>query len=130
MHKYEAYDLPSNRTIIKMHCGSCGYWASIKDGNVNDFTSSNRFTLEFSLVSGDSGKFSGTKEEIQKAIDKYKWRGIDRNTYSEEQRHRQIANCIEILKYGYQFEFKENAYKPYEITVDNGIWMKIRYGVW
>lgn len=130
MHQYEAHDLITNETVRKIQCTSCGYFASVKGENSDGFTTSNMFTLEFSLVSGESGKFRGTKEEIQKEIDKYKWRSINTNTYTEEQRHRQIADYIEILKYGYQFEFKECAYEPYEITVDNGLWMKIRYGIW
>lgn len=130
MYKYEAYDLTTNDTIRKVQCTSCGYWLIVKGGSMDEFTSSNMFTLEFSLVSGESGKFCGTKEKTQKEIDKYKWRSINSNTYTEEQRHRQIADYIEILKYGYQFEFKDRAYEPYEITVDNGLWMKIRYGIW
>lgn len=127
MHDYKAYNLETNKLIIKIQCSSCGYWVTVEDSS--EFASSNKFTLEFSTVSGNKGKFYGTKEEIQRAIDKFEWSGFNNNTYTEEHRLRQIANCIEILKYGYEFEFKENDYIPYEITVDNGLWMKIRYGI-
>ena len=129
MKRFEGHNISTNKTIIKIQCFSCGYWATVEEGE-HDFSSSNIFTLEFSTVLGEKGKFCGNKTDIQKEIDKYEWLTFSSNTYTEEEKHRQISNCIEILKYGYQFEFKENDYKPYEITVDNGLWMKIQYGIW
>lgn len=130
MYQFEACHAATNKRIAKIQCLSCGYWAITGTEDGTCFTSSNRFTLEFSTISGEKEKFCGTKQDIQRAIDRYDWESFNSNTYTKEQKYREIANCIEILKYGYQFEFKENDYSPYEITVDNGLWMKIQYGIW
>lgn len=119
---YTSHDVLNNREDIMYKCEWCGFWVKPADG-----LTSNNFTLSMSTVSGDVFKFNGTKEEIHRKIDEYQWRGLKKQERST--RLRQIANCIEILKYGNADEFKTNDYKPYEITVDNGLWMKIEYGI-
>ena len=93
----------------------------------NHIEKSNCYTLVFSTVSGDSGEFSGTKEEIHKQIDSYEWTGFE--SYRKEDKLRMIAACISFLKYGYLDEFKNSDYENYEITIDNGLWIKISYGI-
>lgn len=93
----------------------------------NDIEKSNYYKLEFSTVSGDSGKFTGTKEEIYKQINSYEWTGF--KNIKKEDKLRMIAVCISFLKYGYMDEFKNSDYENYEITIDNGLWMKISYGI-
>ena len=92
-----------------------------------EFEKSNYYTLEFSTTSGDKEKFTGTKEEIYKQIDEYEWVGF--SGLKKENELRMMAACIDILKYGCMYEFKDNEYYNYEITVDNGLWLRIRYGI-
>ena len=40
-----------------------------------------------------------------------------------------IATNIDILKNGYMNEFKDKEYSKYEFTIDNGFWIRIRYGI-
>lgn len=108
-------------------CEWCGYWIEGKSNDRN-IIKSNCYTLEFSTVSSDSGKFTGTKEEIHKQIDSYEWTGF--KNIKKEDKLRIIATCISFLKYGYMDEFKNSDYKNYEITIDNGLWMKINYGIY
>lgn len=119
---YAAQDILNNREDILCKCEWCGFW--IKYG---EKLTSNNFTISMSTVFGDNCKFTGTKEEIHKKIDEYQWKAFSQQEKSI--RLRQTANCIEILKYGSSNEFMFSDYSPYEITVDNGLWMKIEYGI-
>ena len=124
---FTSTDMTSLRETKMLKCMACGYWATT-DGKNYEFQKSNFYTLEFTTVSGDKGKFVGTKDKIHKKIEKYDWIGFD--DLLKENKLRMIASCIEILKYGYLEEFKINDYSKYEITVDNGLWMRIRVGIW
>ena len=124
---YSDSDILNNVTYYKTMCNWCGYWELISSKNKNHIEKSNCYTLEFSTVSGDSGEFAGTKEEIHKQIDSYEWTGFE--SYRKEDRLRMIAACISFLKYGYMDEFKDSEYESYEITIDNGLWIKISYGI-
>lgn len=125
---YNDKDIINDVVYEKTMCSWCGYWAVRNSNNPNMFSKSNCYTLEFSTVSGDSGKFTGTKEEIHNKIDTYEWTGFD--NLKKEEKLRMIAECITFLKYGYMDEFKNSDYETYEITIDNGLWMKISYGIW
>lgn len=125
---YNDKDIINDVVYEKTMCNWCGYWAVRNSNNPNIFSKSNYYTLEFSTVSGDSGKFTGTKEEIHNKIDSYEWTGFEK--LKKEDELRMIAACITFLKYGYMDEFKNSDYETYEITIDNGLWMKISYGIW
>ncbi len=125
---YDGLDIINNIAHQKIICDYCGFWATKDSNNPKEFNNSNFFTLEFSTTAGDKGKFIGTKEEIHKQIDKYKWIGYE--NYAKEDKLRMIAMSIDILKNGYMNEFKNNEYKKYEITIDNSFWIKISYGIW
>lgn len=112
----------------KSICDWCGYWELRSSKYKNYIEKSNCYTLEFSTVSGDSGKFIGTKEEIHNQIDSYEWTSFE--DLKKEDKLRMIAACISFLKYGYMDEFKNADYENYEITIDNGLWMKISYGIY
>lgn len=128
MTVYQALDIVNDIVHEKLQCHRCGYWAIHNSKNhKEEFEKSNYYTLEFSTVSGDKEKFIGTKEEIYKQIEDYEWLGFD--GLKKENRLRMIAMCIDILKYGYTYEFKDNEYFNYEITVDNGLWIRVRYGI-
>lgn len=120
-------DIHTNIAYKKSICSWCGYWELRTSEYKNYIKNSNYYTLEFSTVSGDSGKFTGTKEEIHKQIESYEWTSF--KGYRKEDELRMIATCISFLKYGYMDEFKDSGYKNYEITIDNGLWMKISYGI-
>ena len=92
-----------------------------------EFAKSNCYTLEFSTVGGERGKFTGTKEEIHKQIDDYIWTSYD--GLQKENKLRMIATNIDILKNGYMNEFKDKEYSKYEFTIDNWFWIRIRYGI-
>lgn len=121
---YNDRDILNDIVYEKIMCGWCGYWAVRNSSNPNMYY----YTLEFSTVSGDSGKFTGTKEEIHKQVDSYEWIGFE--NLKKEEKFRMIAACISFLKYGYMDEFKNSDYTNYEITIDNGLWMKISYGIY
>lgn len=125
---YNDRDILNDIVYEKIMCGWCGYWAVRNSSNPNMISKSNYYTLEFSTVSGDSGKFTGTKEEIHKQVDSYEWIGFE--NLKKEEKFRMIAACISFLKYGYMDEFKNSDYESYEITIDNGLWMKISYGIY
>ena len=125
---YSDFDILNNVTFQKTICDWCGYWELRSSKYKNYIEKSNYYTLEFSTVSGDSGKFTGTKEEIHKQIDSYEWTGFD--NLKKEEKLRMIAVCITFLKYGYTDEFKNSDYTDYEIIIDNGLWMKISYGIY
>lgn len=124
---YSDKDILNDVTYKKTICGWYGYWELRSSKDKNYIEKSNYYTLEFSTVSGDSGKFTGTKEEIHKQIDSYEWTGF--KNIKKEDKLRMIAVCISFLKYGYMDEFKNSDYENYEITIDNGLWMKISYGI-
>ena len=125
---YSNKDILNNVAYKKSICDWCGYWEFRSSKDKNYIEKSNYYTLEFSTVSGDSGKFTGTKEEIHNQIDSYKWTSFE--DLKKEDRLRMIATCISFLKYGYMDEFKNADYENYEITIDNGLWIKISYGIW
>lgn len=125
---YNDRDILNDVVYEKTMCEWCGYWAIRNSNNPNMFSRSNYYTLEFSTVSGDSGKFTGTKEEIHKQVDSYEWTGFEK--LKKENKLRMIASCISFLKYGYMDEFKNADYENYEITIDNGLWIKISYGIY
>lgn len=125
---YRDTDILNNVSYTKIMCDWCGYWAKTNSNNPDTFSKSNYYTLEFSTVSGDSGKFTGTKEEIHKQVDSYEWIGFE--NLKKEEKLRIVAACITFLKYGYMDEFKNADYENYEITIDNGLCIKIRYGIW
>lgn len=125
---YSDFDILNNVTFQKTICDWCGYWELRSSKYKNYIEKSNYYTLEFSTVSGDSGKFTGTKEEIHKQVDSYEWIGFE--NLKKEEKFRMIAACISFLKYGYMDEFKNLDYTNYEITIDNGLWMKISYGIY
>lgn len=128
MTVYEILDIENNVVRKKLQCYRCGYWAIHNSKNHREeFEKSNYYTLEFSTKSGDKEKFTGTKEEIYKQIEDYEWVGF--NGLKKENKLRMIAMCIDILKYGYAYEFKDNEYFNYEITVNNGLWVRVRYGI-
>lgn len=129
MYQYEAPKIMRNGFDYRLECHWCGYWAMTDFDNTQgeEFAKSNCYTLEFSTVGGERGKFTGTKEEIYKQIDNYKWTSYD--GLRKENKLRMIANNIDILKYGYMNEFKDKEYSKYEFTIDNGFWIKIRYGI-
>lgn len=121
-------DILNNVAYQKSMCDWCGYWELRSSKYKKYIEKSNCYTLEFSTVSGDSGKFTGTKEEIHNQIDSYEWTGFDNKR--KEDKLRIIASCISFLKYGYLDEFKNSDYESYEITIDNGLWIKISYGIY
>lgn len=125
---YSDNDILNNVAYKKLICDWCGYWEFRSSKDKNYIEKSNYYTLEFSTISGDSGKYTGTKEEIHNQIDLYEWTGFE--NIKKEDRLRVIATCISFLKYGYMDEFKNSDYENYEITIDNGLWMKISYGIW
>ena len=125
---YSDFDILNNVAFQKTMCDWCGYWELRSSKDKNYIEKSNYYTLEFSTVSGDSGKFTGTKEEIHKQVDSYKWTGFE--NIKKEDKLRMIAACITFLKYGYMDEFKNADYENYEITIDNGLWVKISYGIY
>ena len=84
---------------------------------------SNYFTLSFGTCGGDKGIFKGTKEDIHKQIDEYEWIGFKDSP--KEERLRQIATIIDILKHGYQNEFIDNNYREYRMNVDNALDLKL-----
>lgn len=125
---YRDTGILNNISYTKIMCDWCGYW-ELRSSKYKDYIEkSNYYTLEFSTVSGDSGKFTGTKEEIHNQIDSYEWTSFE--NLKKEDRLRTIAACIAFLKYGYMDEFKNSDYENYEITIDNGLWIKISYGIW
>ncbi len=125
---YSDFNILNNVAFQKTMCDWCGYWELRSSKDKNYIEKSNYYTLEFSTVSGDSGKFTGTKEEIHKQVDSYEWTGFE--DIKKEDKLRMIAACITFLKYGCMDEFKNSDYESYEITIDNGLWMKISYGIW
>ena len=125
---YSDFNILNNVAFQKTMCDWCGYWELRSSKDKNYIEKSNYYTLEFSTVSGDSGKFTGTKEEIHKQVDYYEWTGFE--DIKKEDKLRMIAACITFLKYGCMDEFKNSDYESYEITIDNGLWMKISYGIW
>lgn len=125
---YSDSDILNNVAYKKAMCNWCGYWELRNSKYKKYVEKSNCYTLEFSTVSGDSGKFIGTKEEIHKQIDSYEWTGF--NDKRKEDKLRMIAACISFLKYGYLDDFKNSDYESYEITIDNGLWIKISYGIY
>lgn len=125
---YSNKDILNNVAYKKSICDWCGYWEFRSSKDKNYIEKSNYYTLEFSTISGDSGKFTGTKEEIHKQIDSYEWTGFE--NIKKEHKLRMIAACISFLKYGYMDEFKNSDYENYEITIDNGLWIKISYGIY
>ena len=118
----------NNIAYKKSLCTCCGYWELRSSEYKKYIEKSNCYTLEFSTISGDSGKFIGIKEEIHKQIDSYKWTGFD--DMLKEDKLRMIAVCISFLKYGYLDDFRNSDYESYEITIDNGLWIKISYGIY
>lgn len=127
LNDYSDLDIMNNVVYKKSICAWCGYWELRSSKYKNYIEKSNYYTLEFSTVSGDLGKFTGTKEEIHNKIDSYEWTGFEK--IKKEEKLRMIAECITFLKYGYMDEFKNSNYETYEITIDNGLWMKISYGI-
>ena len=125
---YSNLDILTNIAYKKSICDWCGYWEFRSSKDKKYIEKSNYYTLEFSTVSGDSGKFTGTKEEIHNQIDSYEWTSFE--DLKKEDRLRMIAACITFLKYGCMDKFKNSDYESYEITIDNGLWMKISYGIW
>lgn len=125
---YSNLDILTDIAYKKSICDWCGYWEFRSSKDENYIEKSNYYALEFSTVSGDSGKFIGTKEEIHNQIDSYEWTSFE--DLKKEDRLRMIAACISFLKYGYMDEFKNADYENYEITIDNGLWMKISYGIY
>lgn len=129
MYQYELPRIISSGSDYRLECNECGYWAMTDFDNIQreEFTKSNCYTLEFSTVGGERGKFTGTKEEIHKQIDNYKWTSYD--GLQKENKLRMIATNIDILKNGYMNEFKDKEYSKYEFTIDNSFWIRIRYGI-
>ena len=125
---YSNLDILTNIAYKKSICDWCGYWEFRSSKDKKYIEKSNYYTLEFSTVSGDSGKFTGTKEEIHNQIDSYEWTSFE--DLKKEDRLRMIAACITFLKYGCMDKFKNSDYESYEITIDTGLWMKISYGIW
>lgn len=122
---YKAVDIKSLKIISKLRCSLCGYYETSEDGEI--VKSSNRFTLDFSTTAGDRGTFVGTQKEIWEQIDEYHWIGY--SNYSKEVALRNIANNIEILKYGVFDEYRKRDYDSFEFTYDNCLWLRIRYGI-
>ena len=124
---YESHDIVIDKKYAQFRCHKCGYWHEMNSDDPFKISKSNCFTLTFGTCGGDKGAFTGTKEDIHKQIDNYEWVGFKGSP--KEERLRQIATMIDILKHGYQNEFLDNDYREYRMNVDNALDFEIRYGI-
>jgi len=124
MTTYTQMDIVTCKEKSMLKCHRCGHFILVEAGKI---VNSDKFTLEFSCTSGDSGKFIGNQDEIRKQIDEYEWIGYV--NYSKEGKYRAVATNLEVLKYGFMNEFLKEDYVPYEMTWDNCFWIKIQYGI-
>lgn len=124
---YEATDIMTYEHYEQFRCHKCGYWYEMDSDDPFKISKSNYFTLSFGTCGGDKDVFKGTKEDIHKQIDAYEWVGFQGSP--KEERLRQIATIIDILKHGYQNEFVDNDYREYRMNVDNALDFEIRYGI-
>lgn len=126
LNEYKCNDWINNTVQAMVKCDSCDFYHTREYNHTGKEISrkSNYFTLEYSCVDGNKGVFIGTKEEIHKQVDNIEWNNLD-GYGTKENQLRFLANTIDILKYGYCYEFKNKNYEVYNFTIDNGLNIKI-----